>query len=604
MYMDCRDRIVSQDYVEILVDYDPAFIREFAPQAASCFQPLGDGLGILYVSSVYTQPLSISQYRYTYIPKCYGLLQIGLGDVSYEQTGSFRAQNPPLSLTGKEVLIGMIDTGIRPSLSVFQREDGSSRILALWDQTDESGISPEGFLYGSQYLGDTLYRERLLIGSGQPQQSRPLKESGPAQQSTFVQDVRQEQEDSQLQELSREAQYLENIDRNLDTIGHGTAAASVALTCAPDAHLIMVKCRQAKQYLREYYEIPSAADAYAETDIMTGLAYLRNISDKLGLPMVICITMGTNMGSHASHSLLDRFLTSLGNRRGMSIVIGGGNEGNQAHHFSARIQPQGDRTYEDMEINVAENTQGFFLEIWGSLPAIYTISLRSPDGEEIPRIPIRYGQTQEYSFIYSQTVVRLDYLLVERASAQQLITLRFGRPLAGIWTIRVYMEQTDLEGVFHAWLPIADFVNRPISFLRPDPYATMTEPSYLAESMSVTYYDAANGSFAIDSGRGYEEDGLQFFGLQVPDLSAPGINVDTVLGKRSGSSIATALAGGCAAQFLEWAVTRQRDPLVNSKGVRNYFIRGAVRESGQEYPLPTWGYGKLSLTGVFDVLRG
>lgn len=55
------------------------------------------------------------------------------------QTGSIRVQNPPLSLQGAGVVLGFIDTGIRYELDVFRREDGSSRIMALWDQTIQDG---------------------------------------------------------------------------------------------------------------------------------------------------------------------------------------------------------------------------------------------------------------------------------------------------------------------------------------------------------------------------------------------------------------------------------------------------------------------------------
>lgn len=584
--MTCREMIMSEDFADILVDYDFAKEEKNLIGIPYCFQPLENELGIFYRNLAYTEPLQVSQYRYTYIPKCYGLMQTGEGDISYEQIGTFRAQRPPLSLKGKQVLMGFVDTGIRANLSAFQKEDGSSRIVAIWDQEDQEGVLPPGFLYGSEYLGDTEYREHLLKRFDMPGNHQTNGEN----------DVNGQVDYQQI--------YLENIQKNLDPIGHGSAVASVAAGCAPDAGIVMVKCKQAKRYLRRYYAISDSADAYAESDLMTGVAYLKRISDALELPMVICITMGTNMGSHVAYSLFDRYLAYLGSRRGISIVIAGGNEGNQAHHYSSRLVAEDRNTFREVEIYVSENQTGFFMELWGSLPAVYTIALRSPDGEEIRRLPIRTGQTQEYSFIYNQTIVSIDFILVERASGQQLITLRFSEPLAGIWTLRVYMENAIYEGFFHVWLPITAFLNQPVYFLEPDPYETMTEPSYLDEAISLTYYDGLSGSFAIDSGRGYRDVGKQFFRRQVPDLSVPGIEVDTALGKRSGSSIAAGLACGCVAQFLEWAVTRGQDPLVNSKGVRNYFIRGCIRSFDQEYPSPTWGYGKLSLTGVFDVLRG
>lgn len=600
--MTCREKIMSEDFADILVDYPIDRISEVLGGSDFCYQPLEDELGVLYVNLAYVDRLSSSQYRYTYIPKCYGLLQTGAGDISYEQIGTLSAQRPPLSLTGKQVLIGLLDTGIRHTLDAFQRQDGTSRILSVWDQQAQSGEPPKGFLYGTEYLGNTNYREKLIHRYNR--------------QTEVDQNEEQESEpgNGQPQSVNEtdSGSFLEQISYNLDPIGHGTAVASAALNCAPDALVVMVKCKMAKNYLRRYYAIGENAYAYAESDLMSGVGYLKSISDALNLPMVICFTMGTNMGSHAAYSLLDRYLGEVGERRGSSIVIAGGNEGNQAHHFAAQI-PAGSMNesasafaepYQEVEINVSPNTTGFYLELWGSLPAVYTISLRSPDGEQIRRIPIRYGQTQEFSFIYSSSFVRVDYILVERASAQQLIALRFEQPLEGIWTLQVYMENSFYDGVFHIWLPIAEFLNQPVSFLAPDPYETMTEPSYLDEAISLTYYDAATGSFAIDSGRGYRDGNKQFFQRQVPDLSAPGIEVDTAVGKRNGSSIAAALTAGCVAQFLEWAVTRGQDPLVSSKGVRNYFIRGCTREYNQSYPSPVWGYGKLSLTGVFDVLRG
>ena len=191
----------------------------------------------------------------------------------------------------------------------------------------------------------------------------------------------------------------------------------------------------------------------------------------------------------------------------------------------------------------------------------------------------------------------MDYIPIELNSGEELIYLRFENPLAGIWTIRVYAQGSAGTARFHSWLPITAFLNEPVYFLRPDPYTTMTEPSYCENAISLTYYDSSNNSFSIDSGRGFQRQGLI-----KPDLSVAGIRVQTALGLSSGSSIATGLMTGAAAQFMQWAIVERKDPVINSKGIRNYFIRGAEREKTLEYPNRQWGYGRMDIAGIFDAL--
>ena len=61
---------------------------------------------------------------------------------------------------------------------------------------------------------------------------------------------------------------------------------------------------------------------------------------------------------------------------------------------------------------------------------------------------------------------------------------------------------------------------------------------------------------------------------------------------------------GSAAGFMQWAVTEQNATYLNSGEVKNYFIRGALRDDNLTYPNRLWGFGKLSLQGVFDSLAG
>ena len=63
-----------------------------------------------------------------------------------------------LGLTGKGVLIGFADSGLDLNHPEFLGEDGTSRVVALWDMSAE-GTPPKGFLHGAVYT-----REEIAAG--------------------------------------------------------------------------------------------------------------------------------------------------------------------------------------------------------------------------------------------------------------------------------------------------------------------------------------------------------------------------------------------------------------------------------------------------------
>ena len=198
------------------------------------------------------------------------------------------------------------------------------------------------------------------------------------------------------------------------------------------------------------------------------------------------------------------------------------------------------------------------MEIWGQIPGVYTISLTSPGGESIPEIPYRMGQSLEFSFVYSESRVVIDYVPVDLGNGQELITLRFIRPVPGIWKIRVFAGNG--EGIVHSWLPLRQFLKSETYFLRSSPYETITEPAYSRATLAVSSYNSADQSFYLNSGRGFSVDGSI-----VPSIAAPGVLVPTVMGAETGSSMAAAITAGAAADFMQWAVVEGRDITINTQ---------------------------------------
>lgn len=528
-----------------------------------CFHGIDAGYGVANVNRSMVPSVSIGYFGYTAIPVLYGLMQAGSDIFNPENladTGSIRVQNPPLSLQGSGVVIGFIDTGIRYQLDVFRRENGSSRIMAIWDQTIQDGEPPEGFLYGTEYTRADI--DRAL-----------------------------------------QADVPETVVPSTDTNGHGTQIASVAagsiinqgLTfrgAAPQADIAVVKVKGAKQYLRDYYLINDDAVAFQENDIMEAVKYLERMAIALSRPVVIVLGIGTNLGSHNGTSPLASYLNIVAGRRSRAVIVCGGNEGDKEHHYVNTVP-------DAVEIRVENETKGFCMELWGTLPDAYTVRLRSPGGETSQEIDFRSWEDTKVDFIFERTRVTVSNLIVERDSGEQLVFFRFEDPTPGIWNLRVYLQGSEQKGtgIFHLWLPITEFLETSVTFLEPNPDVTLTEPSNAERVITISAYNGLSDSWFLQSGRGFTKDGDI-----KPELAAPGVQVSTALGPKTGSCMAAALAAGCVAQFMEWAVVDGYIPTVESRAIKSFLIRGADRTENVVYPDNRWGFGKLSINGTFEVL--
>ena len=286
------------------------------------------------------------------------------------------------------------------------------------------------------------------------------------------------------------------------------------------------------------------------------------------------------------------------------VVVSGGNEGNSAHHYAGTII---DRESEDIELRVGEGTKGFLMEIWGNLPSYFAVMVRSPGGEEIPVISSRLEREVEYSFVYGRTRIRIDYQLNDLAAGGEVAVLRLEEPAAGVWTFRL-VQEAEGYGAFHMWLPLRQFVEGTVEFLRPSPDTTLTSPSYAQDVLAVSAYNSRNNSFYVNSGRGFALDGRI-----KPELTAPGVDISVaagrlqgsaLIGTASGTSLAAAITAGACAQLFQWCVPDQNYPDINGTGLINFLVRGAARDASQSYPNRTFGFGRLDVAGVFDWLAG
>ncbi len=558
-----RQRIVSIEYTDFIIEYNqnPRRFEQFTDAVVHIMNPR---FAIVYVPVSQLSGRTISQFGYSVLPACYGLNS----EISLAASGITRLRRiPAFNLRGSGVLVGLIDTGIDYTNPVFLRNDGTTRIAAIWDQTIESERFPENFNYGTEY---------------------------------FASDINQA--------LNNTDPY--SIVPSVDEIGHGTMLAGIAAGSeiedsnfsgvVPDSELVIVKLKQVKQPLREFYILPEGVPAYQENDIMWASQYIIEFARRLQRPVAICIGIGSSQGSHDGRDALSALLSVQGDFPGVAISIAAGNEGNMRRHYFSRVDNQ--IGYSTAELNVGENEPGFTMELWGAAPNTYSIDILSPAGEYIPRIAEGLRVNREINFVFERTRIYVDYQLIEAQTGDQLIFMRFVAPSPGIWRFQVY-TRGDLEGSFNIWLPMNEFISESTFFLQSDPYTTITSPGNGLIPITATAYNPTNKNLYQRASRGYTR-----INEIKPDLAAPGVNIQAPTLQHgfteiSGTGAAAAHTTGVTAILLEWGIVRNNDPGIDSMGVKKLLIRGASRSPTQTYPNRDWGYGILDIYNVFDLLR-
>lgn len=579
----CEEKIYSNDYSSALFDFWPLEEELDDISENFCYMKISNVLGVLVIDKRLLAPLSYTDYTYRFLPKLYAPMQ----NVSFPllKSGIIQVQQPPLSLTGQRVLIGIADSGLDYTLPAFRKEDGSSRILAIWDQT-------------IPYEGNLESRERE-DGTGTVDRMRRWNDDSVEKRESLDVPFGTVYTQEEINEALRsENPFLKIPSR--DETGHGSAMAGAAggkvgeeiYGGGVNTEYVIVKCKQANSDLRQFYYIAEGAEAYNEIDVMLAYRFIDSYCEPFQRPLVYCLGMGSSMGPHDGTSLFSEFLNTVALRRSRAVIVCGGNEGNQAGHFAG----EGDR---DVELRAGEGVNGFTLEIWGSIPEIFSIILMSPGGESSAVLSSIVSGSKRISFIFEQTVIYVEAELAEQSSGRTLMVLRFEKPTPGIWRIKMRNA-----GTFHMWLPVRSFLSGEVFFLQPDPEITLTEPAYASEVISISTYTDVTGAFWSESGRGFAVDGRI-----KPDFAAPGVNVP-VPGRAplalpgqvgaetmdslgsftvTGSSVAAAITAGAVAQFLEWAIVRENDIFIKGREIKSYLQRGAAKDAGVEYPDKRWG---------------
>ena len=454
-------------------------------------------------------------------------------------------------LSGAGVLFACVDSGVAYTHPDFRNEDGSTRILYLWDQTIE-GNPPAGYTRGTEYTAEQIN------AALQAQTQTERREIVPSE------------------DISGHGTSVLGIGA-----GNGRGSGGRFRGVAYEADIIVVKLGT-----------PGEGSFPRTTELLEGVDYCIRKAVELGMPIAVNLSFGNNYGAHNGSSLLENYLDTVAGVGKNVICVGMGNEGTAGVHKALTLTQE---EPVEAEFSIGEFQVSTNLQLWKSYADRVRIFIENPAGTVIGPIEEILG-TQRFSI--QGTELLIYYGTPNPYNVLQEIYIDFlasGQYLpSGIWKLRI--EPIEIVwNLAELWLPVSETANERTRFLEPTLAGTFTVPSAAENVISVAAYDALSGAYADFSGRAFQV--LPWAGK--PDLAAPGVDIQTAAvggGYRrvSGTSFATPFVTGSAALLMEWGIVRGNDPFLFGNKVKAYLRRGAKELSGfTETPNARVGYGAL-----------
>ena len=203
------------------------------------------------------------------------------------------------------------------------------------------------------------------------------------------------------------------------------------------------------------------------------------------MPLVICISLGSNQGSHTGNTPLEEVLSSALLLGGTYVVAGTGNEAGMSHHYYGKLNRAAESA--ELELLIRDASKGVTLEFWAEPLELYDIGFTSPLGESIQ--PTYYGpfSYREFTFALENTKIYVYYSALELSTGQQVIQIRIEHPSTGIWRLHV-VNRSYINGSFHLWLPITGLSSPGTFFTAPNPDTCLLYTSCGRKKIYLTQY--------------------------------------------------------------------------------------------------------------------
>lgn len=482
-------------------------------------------------------------------------------------------------LTGKGVLVAVIDSGISYYNRDFRNADGTTRIRYLWDQVLNREFS------------EAQINEALMTGSRQAAQQ---------------------------------------LVPSIDTSGHGTAVAGIAAGNGGEGGPAYAGVARESELIIVRLGSPKENSFPRTTELMRALTYVVKKAVELAMPVAINLSFGNTYGAHNGTSLLERFIDNVSEIGRSVICVGSGNEGASGGHVGGSLRIDRAEGYEvtnlvngadgavansarKVEMTVGAYERGLNVQLWKEYADRYLVTVVSPSGERFQADTDRPGK-QTYRLQQTQ-ILFYNGEPAPYMTAQELyfdfLPEEGSRYLdRGVWTFEIRPLRI-ITGNYTFYLPSETVRSADTRFVRTTPDVTLTIPSTAVKVVTVGAYDPVYESYADFSGRGYlyqdQVNSRTSDTFVKPDIVAPGVGVlapDRYGGHSpvTGTSFAAPFVTGAAAVMMQWGIVMGNDPYLYGEKVKAYLRKGAKPIRGvAEYPDARVGYGAMC---VEDSLPG
>lgn len=477
----------------------------------------------------------------------------------------------PTPFTGKGIVIGIVDWGFDFTHPNFLNPDGSTRFLAIWDQTVPADTSAAKYGYGKvhtqQQLNEALKTLIPFDTLGyHPAQGDP---DSSGSHGTHVTDI---------------------------AAGNGTVGT---LGMAPNATLVGVHLSAGNTgglaTLGDSVRILEAIDFIAE---MAG-----------EIPLVINLSVGKHGGAHQGNSLVEQGMDNfLKEKPGRTIVNSAGNYFSAQIHASGRVMPGGSTTIA-WEVDKNDHTPNE-LEVWYSHRDKLRLKIQLPSIEN-HTVKVDLGENKVLTF-QGKIVGRAYHRANEPNTGDNHIDIfLYKNAPKGTW--RLTLEGIDVvDGRWHAWIERDGGCH---SCQSKFPLHT-ADPSFTTGSICNGMYTIAVGAYDTrDPERKavfFSSAGPTSDGRKKPNLLAPGMGIQAARSTRvdaarskgeltfkSGTSMAAPHVTGAIALLFE--VVGQRLPIERT---RSLLLSSAdPPPKGEERTIDQYGEGYLNVESLIDAAR-
>jgi subtilisin family serine protease len=486
----------------------------------------------------------------------------------------------PQGFKGKNVYIGVTDWGFDYTHPAFYDSAlTQTRIIAAWDQFKTSGPHPQGFNYGTEYVGSST-----LIAAGS--------------------------DTSNIYSYSTHGTHVASI-------AGGCGAGTIYRGVAYDANFLFVT-----------FLVDEAA-------VLDAWEWMYQKAQAAGKRLVINMSWGLyHFGTLDGNSLLSQAITAYSDL-GVVFVNSAGNNGNVNFHLKKSFNNDQLNSKVDFYSYAANaNMWGQSIHAWGEVGNSFSngIVVKNTSNATLAESPF-YSTNNTYNYIDTFLVAGTDTIFYNVAAdsahpLNQKPQMRL-RVKCTNTALKILLKSTAIDGTVNYW-NVTELTTDVGNWGMPFSYSGtgttpgdadhgISEPSCSDDVISVAAYAPSYltpGGSSVGGGlASFSSHGPRYDGVMKPDIAAPGVSICSAISsftdvayttissvtfnnktydyaKFSGTSMSGPVVAGACALILEanpWLTAAQVKQLIKETARTDNFT-GVIPALGS----PLWGMGKLN----------